>query len=136
MFAVLTLTACFGGIATDTGEEGGGSETGSDAGTTDGGLYALSLTSDPARPVTGKFTLHLGLTEASGGAAVEGATLTLVPYMPEMGHGISGDPDVTETGGGGYDAKWVWPMAGEWEVTTTVEAAAGTDTYKAVFEVE
>lgn len=136
MLVVLTLAGCFGGIATDTGGEDGAADSASDAAQTDAGLYALDLSSDPAQPVTGKFTLHLGITEASGGAPVEGATLTLVPYMPEMGHGISGDPDVTDAGGGAYDAKWVWPMAGEWEVTMTVDAAAGTDTYKAVYEVE
>lgn len=136
MLVALTLTGCFGGIAT-TDTASGGADSGDAAVATDGGLYRLWLGSDPAEPVAGPFTLHLQVADpAADDAPVTGASLDIVPFMPEMGHGISGSPDLTETGAGAYEAAWSWPMSGEWEVTIGISADPGDDTYVAVYEVQ
>lgn len=128
---------CFGGVATDSAEAEDSADAPPpwDAGpfATAGGVYSITLEPDPYPPVAGPTTLHL--TVAAAGAPVLGAVVTVVPFMPSMGHGISGEATITELGEGGYDAAWSYPMDGAWELTTTIESPAATDTYVAEIEV-
>jgi hypothetical protein len=58
-------------------------------------------------------------------APVEGLTLSVVPWMPDMGHGASITPTVTAQGGGRYvisDVELFMP--GRWDLRTTISGAA------------
>jgi hypothetical protein len=58
---------------------------------------------------------------------VVGATLTVTPWMPDMGHGVSEKPVVEEKGGGLYKVNnVVISMSGRWELRITV-AQDGTE---------
>ncbi len=103
--------------------------------TTHDGLYTIHLTpsSDPygAGSVVG-LDMHLTANEAD----VTGATLTLTPFMPDMGHGIESDPVVTEGEMGMYAAAWTFSMAGLWEVDIDVDGSEGADMVTVSYEVE
>lgn len=129
------LLGCFGGTA--GGKDTGAGEDLADGVVMDGGLFVLALTPDPDPPVTGQNTLHLRVSHGDDRTPVAGATLEIVPFMPEMGHGIQGEPDISELGDGAYDAEWSYPMSGKWEVAVTVSADdVGEDVYTTVFEVQ
>jgi hypothetical protein len=98
------------------------------------GVYVLELSLDPDPPVTGDTRLAVLLL--AGDAAVEGAALTLTPWMPEHGHGVGAAPRVTELGDGAYEADFAWSMPGAWEVTIDIEADGGPDTAVVAVEVE
>jgi hypothetical protein len=64
---------------------------------------------------------------------VVGATLTVTPWMPDMGHGVSEKPVIEEKGGGLYKVNnVVIIMSGRWELRITVARDDTEDT--AVFE--
>jgi hypothetical protein len=66
------------------------------------------------------------------GRAVTGATLNVMPFMPDHGHGTSVMPQVAPAGDG-YELSSVYLfMAGLWKVTIQAQSAAGNDT--AVFQ--
>lgn len=100
---------------------------------TDEGLYVVSVGPDPDPPVAGDAALDLAVT--TDGAAAEGLTITVEPWMPSMGHGVHDAPVVEEIGGGGYRARWVYTMPGEWEVRLDLEGPAGDDTLTLTFDV-
>ena len=58
----------------------------------------------------------------AAGKPVDGATLSVTPFMPDHGHGSSVKPTVTREGGGTYDVTNVYlPMPGLWRLTVTVQ---------------
>lgn len=60
---------------------------------------------------------------------VSGAELTVVPWMPEMGHGVSEKPVVTEKGNGLYSVNnIVLIMTGRWDLKITVKKDTVKDT--------
>jgi len=60
---------------------------------------------------------------------VTGATLTITPWMPTMGHGVREVPVVTEKGGGRYTVdNIVLTMGGMWELKVTVDMDSKVDT--------
>ncbi len=64
---------------------------------------------------------------------VIGATVTITPWMPEMGHGVSDEPVIEEKGGGLYTARNIFIiMGGLWELRITVSLDGTKDT--TVFE--
>ncbi len=86
----------------------------------------------PAPPRKGDNTWHLKLTDESG-AATEGASLQIVPWMPDHGHGTPIDATVENVADapGEYMADPVnMHMAGLWEVT--VEMTLPDDTTDSV----
>ena len=100
----------------------------------DEGIYELVLTHTPDPPVAGDTTLLVELSAAD--AAVEGATLSVEPWMPAHDHGISEVPEVTDDGGGLYTATFAYSMAGTWELYFDISADPGVDTAVATVEVE
>ncbi len=90
------------------------------------GLRVALESAEPAPPA--RFDNHwiVRLSDAAG--AVEGATLTVVPFMPAHQHGTSKPVVVTPMGGGRYDLAPVnlW-MPGLWEVRIAVTSGALTD---------
>lgn len=102
--------------------------------TTVDGLYELGFTPEPDPPTSGQALLRVAVAEAGGGP-VEGAQLTVIPWMPEHGHGVSQEPVVTELGGGEYEAGWSYVMPGYWELAVQVHGPAGTDEVLIAYEV-
>lgn len=88
------------------------------------GAFSVKLVStDPAAPTNQNNTFDFAVTDAAG-APLDGATITVTPWMPDHAHGSAVRPTVTATGGGNYVAKNVYlAMAGLWRITVTVESA-------------
>jgi hypothetical protein len=86
----------------------------------------------PAPPSKGQNTWLLEVRDAAG-TPVEGAQITVVPFMPDHGHGSAVVPEVKALGGGRYEVtKLYLSMAGLWEMTVTVTPPGGA-AEKAVF---
>lgn len=133
MLAVLALFACHDGEDHETETTTPPTEEGL---LTDGGLYRMILSQDPDPAVSGPTVITLGLHEAARGSPVTGARVDVVPWMPDHGHGIHGEPEVEERGGGGYEISFSYTMPGTWELSWTVEAEPGVDTLVQVVEVQ
>jgi hypothetical protein len=90
-----------------------------------GGYHFQLMQSVPAPPARhdNQWTLHIA---DAAGAPLAGATVTVVPFMPDHGHGTGVSTVVTEstTVVGEYDANPVnLFMPGLWEVYVTVDTA-------------
>jgi hypothetical protein len=89
--------------------------------TTPGALRVKIVESTPAPPAKLNNELTLQVIDSSG-ANVDGATLSVVPFMPDHGHGSAIKPTVTSKGGGVYNVVGLYyPMPGLWRVTVTVQ---------------
>ena len=93
-----------------------------------GGDYDIALRSSPAQPPTrGEMELLLSVTNAATSQAVDGLQLTVVPWMPAMGHGSSMTPVVTPRGDGDYlVTNVVLAMPGTWQINVTGVAGCTT----------
>ncbi|MCB9663069.1 MAG: FixH family protein [Alphaproteobacteria bacterium] len=109
-------------------------------GTTQTGLYALSVRFDPPRPALGAlFAVEATLTDREG-APVEEALVALDARMPQHGHGMmtdpqdlpgdcAGEPPVCSHPGGVYRTEgFKLHMGGAWTVTIEVQGPRGRDT--------
>ena len=90
----------------------------------DGGHFQVSFTSefDPiAINQLHRWTLQVA---AEDGTPVEGATISVKGEMPEHGHGMPTQPQMTaDLGGGAYRIEGMrFQMGGEWTVTFTIAA--------------
>jgi len=92
------------------------------------GVFSVEL-------VVPKMGLHMGVNTVelilhdAGGADVPGAEITVTPWMPDMGHGVSEEPKVKERGGGVYSVENVlFSMTGFWELTVKAKKGDLTDT--------
>lgn len=64
---------------------------------------------------------------------VEGAEITIVPWMPDMGHGVKAKTVITDKGHGLYEAENIeFSMTGRWEWKITIKK--GTVEDKVLFE--
>jgi hypothetical protein len=91
-----------------------------------GTLVVKLVEAVPAPPIKGMNVLTVNITDG-GGAPLDGATLTLVPFMPDHAHGSARKPLVTASGGGTYTITDIWlPMAGLWKLTITVQSNGAT----------
>jgi hypothetical protein len=103
-----------------TNEKGSGGTILSESG-------ALSVTWEcissetPAR-ARNRFELYIESTESE--LPADGLTLSMVPFMPAMGHGSSTVPEIDPMGRGKYEAAdVVLAMPGVWELRTTISGA-------------
>ncbi|HVY25308.1 MAG TPA: FixH family protein [Polyangiaceae bacterium] len=92
--------------------------------------FSLKLQkSDPAPPAKGDNTWQIQLVDAHG-APVNDATIDVVPFMPDHGHGTSIHPLVTPDGSGkgqyAISRINLW-MPGLWQVTLHVAADGAAD---------
>jgi hypothetical protein len=90
-------------------------------------LMKMSLmVSDPAPPHKGTNVWSLRVTDAQG-AALSGATIGVLPWMPDHMHGTSVKAVVTPDGADGhYTVKPLYLfMAGLWEITFDITTTAG-----------
>jgi hypothetical protein len=93
----------------------------------------IEVRTAPQPPERGMNAAELRASSAAG-EPVDGLELTVVPWMPDMGHGTSLTPVVTAPGGGEYrvDNLSLF-MAGRWQLRTSI---AGTATGSVVPEFE
>ena len=88
---------------------------------TSGALSIKLMEANPAPPAKQSNVLTFQVDDASG-KAVDGATLSVTPFMPDHGHGSSVKPTITAKGGGTYEVTNVYlPMPGLWRLTVTVQ---------------
>jgi hypothetical protein len=98
------------------------------------GAYDVAVLAHSPLPVRGNHTVQLMLTDTAG-APADDLALTIVPWMPAMGHGTSVKPTVTPLGGGAYQLDDVdLFMPGLWELRTTI--ASPQDYVAPSFEVQ
>jgi len=91
--------------------------------TESGELDVVMRAESGTEPVRGTNTLHLEVTRVSTGDPVDGLALSIVPFMPSMGHGSPSEPRVESEGAGSYRVDdVVLPMPGLWELRTTITA--------------
>lgn len=96
-----------------------------DAGALDAGTDAFVMLAEfPAAIARTNNELHVELSE-HGGAAINGATVTLALWYPDHGHGAVA-PTATEATPGHFHALVNFPMAGTCEVTVTAVSSGRT----------
>jgi hypothetical protein len=94
---------------------------------------AVCTSSQP--PVQDQMVGEIMVTNASG-KPVDGLTLSVTPWMPEMGHGQSPVVTVTPKGKGVYSiAPLAFFMAGEWELVTKIDGQTTSDSANPSFYV-
>ena len=87
---------------------------------TENNTFRLELTVGGGRLEPGPNVLDL-IVRDKAGLGVEGAEITVTPWMPTMGHGVWDKPLVTERGGGKYHVENVKIiMAGRWDLRVMV----------------
>jgi hypothetical protein len=86
----------------------------------DASALTIEVRTAPEQPPgRGVVSVEYRVTDKDG-APVDGLTLEVVPWMPDMGHGSSVKPIVTAEGGGRYVVSNVQLfMPGRWELRTT-----------------
>jgi hypothetical protein len=95
----------------------------------------VAVRSSPQPPVRGLTNFQLTVTDADGNA-VSGLQLSVVPWMPQMGHGTSVTPVVKDVGDGVYQVTDVYLfMAGLWELRTNI-AGAMSDSVAPQFQID
>jgi hypothetical protein len=84
----------------------------------DQGKLKIELSSQPEQPpYAGNGSLELVLTDAKTGEPVDGENITLVPFMPTMGHGTDTIPVMQAMKDGHYVFTNVnLYMPGEWQL--------------------
>jgi hypothetical protein len=129
------LAACGGGEPTTCSPAGTFSAPFTTGIKSSSGNLMLAISSSPTSPPQrGNGSLHYLITDASGNP-VDGLTLTVVPWMVQMGHGSSINPCVLAKGHGVYEVNNVYLfMAGEWQLKTTVSGGA-TDSFAPTVQV-
>lgn len=94
---------------------------------TEKGLYSVEMLVLGGELMIGKNSLDIIVHDA-GDADVMGADIAVVPWMPEMGHGVKEKPAITERGGGLYSVENVEiTMPGLWEVRVKIDRGGQED---------
>ena len=118
-FAVGMLSALFASGLASCVEVGGASGELASVKSDSGTLSVVVATVSGAPVERGTNALELHITNASG-AAVDGLSLNVVPWMPAMGHGASVKPSVHGEGQGVYLVENLELfMPGLWQLQTT-----------------
>ena len=126
----LTLSAACGDDADDSA---GGSHGES---TSKNGYFQAEFTPAPNPPQTGQNALEVLLFDAAG-QPLDGAEMSVTPFMPGHGHGTSATPSVTAAGDGVYEVEnIVYTMPGHWELTFDIAHGGQTDQLVAGFDVK
>jgi hypothetical protein len=75
----------------------------------------------------GKNIIFLYVKDPSGNA-VEGASISVTPWMPSMNHGTPWTSKITDLGKGEYRTNIPLTMGGHWEFRIKIKAAGREDT--------
>ncbi|HEV8551203.1 MAG TPA: FixH family protein [Polyangiaceae bacterium] len=86
------------------------------------GALRVELESAPAEvPARGANAITLTVVRTDGGGSVDGLSMSMVPFMPAMGHGSPAVPSFSALGGGRYRFEnVVLTMPGVWELRTAI----------------
>lgn len=89
------------------------------------GALKVDVRTSPQPPTRGGQSAQLTITDATG-APVTGLSLSVLPWMPVMGHGTSVVPSSNETAAGVYtiDNLYLF-MPGLWALRTTISPPTG-----------
>jgi len=88
----------------------------------DGTRYVLALV-EPSSPKVGSndMTAYLyKMQDTNTFIPIENYTIKIDPRMPAMGHGSSGNVNLTSSGSGLYSGKVGFTMSGEWQINLIV----------------
>jgi hypothetical protein len=100
----------------------------------DSGALRLTLTA-PNGATVGTGTFEMAVADATDGSPRDGLTVSVVPWMPAMGHGTA-PSTVTAEGGGRYRLDDVYLfMPGSWELEIGI-AGPVTDHANASFQIQ
>lgn len=104
--------------------------------TAEGQAGLISCVATPDTSLSqGENTFHVMVTDKAANAALEGAMVMVMPWMPSMGHG-SNEVMAMDMGGGDYHAEGVtFTMGGSWELKFDVSKDVLTDTCVFTYEV-
>jgi hypothetical protein len=98
---------------------------------TENGKFAIEIIVNQEELKVGLNTMKFSLHDVNNNA-LEGALITIMPWMPDMGHGVKTKPVVTEEGKGLYNADNIeFSMSGLWILKIIVKKDDIED--KAVF---
>ncbi len=99
------------------------------------GRFSVKLVeSRPGPPIKGTNAMTLEVLDASG-QPLDGATITVTPWMPDHAHGSAVKPEVTPLGGGKYDVEKVYlAMAGLWQIKIAVQPPGATALEETMFQ--
>jgi len=105
--------------------------------TTASGKIAIALSTAPSQPPNaGVDAVELILTDPTTGKPIDGEIITLVPWMPLMGHGTDMIPVVQPMGNGRYVVTDVnLYMPGEWLLTFAFSGKVTESAWKITFDV-
>jgi hypothetical protein len=118
LFTPLAL-ALLAGCADEESDNNGSGDTG-------GTTLTIEAAIESGTPAVGQNAMIVTLTDEAGDPVV-GATVTVDPQMPSMGHGSSEVAVVADNGDGTYRAFPVtFQMGGPWTVTIDAEAGDAT----------
>ncbi len=85
------------------------------------GALSIEVRTAPTQPPSQGLNAVEYTILTTDGAPSEGLEVTVVPWMPDMGHGASVTPTVTPMGEGRYVVSDVELfMAGKWQLRTTI----------------
>jgi hypothetical protein len=89
------------------------------------GALSIEARTGPDQPPTrGLSTVDLEIVDAQSGEPQDGLELSVVPWMPAMGHGTSVKPALEAVGGGHYVVSNVnLYMGGAWDLRIAISAA-------------
>lgn len=101
------------------------------------GTFTVEVRTGPDQPPPlGQSAAQLTVEDASTHAPVDGLDLSVVPWMPAMGHGSSVTPTVTPMGNGVYLVSNIFMyMPGTWQLRTTL-VGQDTDSVTPEFTVQ
>lgn len=92
------------------------------------GSYSVTIVIGGGGLTVGNNSMDI-IVHDMAGSSVSGADVTLTPWMPEHGHGVSVEPVITERGGGLYSIDNVLAnMAGRWEFIIGITSDGVEDT--------
>jgi hypothetical protein len=99
-----------------------------------GQLQVKIVEANPGPMIKGMNAMNIEIVDANG-QPVDGATVTVTPFMPDHGHGSARPVVVKPEGNGRYAVTEIWlSMAGLWTLTISVQPAGGGPIQEAVFQ--
>jgi hypothetical protein len=99
------------------------------------GLYSVKIVIKDQALKVGVNTFDVVIHDKNG-KEVTGAEINVVPWMPEMGHGVFDKPVVNEKGGGTYSVEnVVLIMEGRWEMRLKIKKDNAEDNVTFAFPV-
>jgi hypothetical protein len=130
----LMFTACGGGEPTSVAAPASFPELALETIDTASGQLHVEVRLSPQPPVRGQNAAQLTVVDGAG-QAVDGLTLTVMPWMPSHGHGATVQPAITSTDAGVFVANPLYLfMAGQWELRIGLDGAVN-DTATATIDI-